>query len=120
MKYRGKCLQLVMVTGLFLTLLTGPAWAENIVKPDLSSAWSSTYGAIYWGKGWYGVTTKTIMGQLADENGKYVFRGSWGRTNNKRTGQVVFVFDSSTAFSGYWTEGKANKRTTWTGSGSCR
>ena len=30
MKYMVKCLQLVMVTGLFLTLLTGPAWAEPL------------------------------------------------------------------------------------------
>ncbi|MCW5520552.1 hypothetical protein J1N09_11920 [Aureitalea sp. L0-47] len=91
----------------------------DVPQPDLSCAWSSTYGKIHWGEGYYGSTTKTISGKLFKKEGVWVYEGTWGRTNSSRSGKVVFTFTSATSFKGYWTEGNSGKNTTWTGSGDC-
>lgn len=89
-------------------------------KPDLSCHWSSTYGNIYWGQGYYGSKTKTISGKLYQEGGTWYYQGTWGRTNGDRSGKVLFKFNSPTSFTGYWTEGNSTKETSWSGSGKCK
>ena len=91
----------------------------EVPKPDLSCPWSSSYGNIHWGSGYYGSKTRTISGKLAKEGGKWVYRGTWGRTNGSRTGGVVFTFNGANSFTGFWTEGSSGKQTKWTGSGKC-
>lgn len=95
-----------------------PAGAAG--RPDLSCAWSSRWGAIHWGEGWYGARNKTLRGQLRREGGRWVYRGTWGRTDSSRTGTVVFTFDSPTHFDGYYTYAGSSTRHGWSGSGDCR
>lgn len=91
----------------------------EVPKPDLTCCWSSTYGKICWGEGYYGTTTKTISGKLYQKEGVWIYEGNWGRTNSSRSGKVYFKFTSATSFTGYWTEGSATKQTKWNGSGDC-
>ncbi len=92
----------------------------EVPRPDISCPWTSAYGKIYWDEGYYGTKTNTISGELVEENGVWVYRGTWGRTNSSRSGQVVFTFDSAGSFEGYWAEGTSNRQTRWSGSGSCQ
>lgn len=94
--------------------------AATPARPDLSCAWSSRWGAIHWGEGWYGARHKTLRGQLRLEGGRWVYRGQWGRTNSSRSGTVVFTFDSPTHFDGYYTYAGSSTRHGWSGSGDCR
>lgn len=96
-----------------------PPRAAEAARPDISCPWSSSYGEIHWSDGWYGNRTKTLRGSLSREGDRWVFRGTWARTNGSRTGAVLFTFDSATSFRGYWTEGASGTQRTWTGSGSC-
>ena len=91
----------------------------EVPQPDLSCDWSSSYGTIYWSKGYYSSTTKTIEGKLYKKDGVWIYEGTWGRTNSNRTGKVYFKFSSATSFSGYWTSGSSTIQTKWTGSGHC-
>lgn len=92
----------------------------EVPPPDLSCPWPSTYGMIHWDAGYYGSKTKTLSGDLIQENGRWQYRGTWGRTNSARAGTVVFTFESPTSFSGYWIEGTSGKKTKWSGSGRCQ
>ncbi len=92
----------------------------EVPAPDLSCGWSSTYGTIYWDKGYYGNTSKTISGKLYNKDGSWIYEGRWGRTNSSRSGKVYFKFTSATSFTGYWTEGSSTKQTGWSGSGHCQ
>ena len=94
--------------------------AATPTRPDLSCAWSSRWGDIHWDEGWYGARHKTIRGQLRLEGGRWVYRGTWGRTNSSRTGSVVLTFDSPTHFDGYYTYAGSTSQHAWSGSGSCR
>ena len=91
----------------------------EVPRPDLSCAWSSTYGGIYWSKGYYGNETKTIRGKLAQENGIWVYRGTWGRTNSSKAGKVEFRFTSANSFTGFWTSNGSTTKYSWSGSGDC-
>lgn len=96
-----------------------PISDEATGKPDLSCAWSSNYGKIYWDQGYYGTTSKSISGELFLVDGKWVYKGTWGRKNSSRWGNVYFAFDTPTSFTGYWTEKDGTSQTRWTGSGQC-
>ena len=87
-------------------------------RPNLDCEWSSSYGAIHWREGYYGSRSKTLQGNLTNENGTWVYRGVWGRANSSRSGNVVFRFETATTFTGYWTEG-SGRETRWTGSSTC-
>lgn len=91
----------------------------EVPRPDLSCAWSSTYGGIHWGKGYYGNSTKTISGKLFQEGGVWIYRGTWGRTNSSRFGKVEFRFTSANSFTGFWTENGSTRKANWSGSGNC-
>ncbi len=88
-------------------------------RPDIACVWRSSYGEIHWSEGWYGNRTKTLRGSLRVEDGQWVYRGTWGRTDSPRSGAVVLTFDSPRTFRGYWTEGASGRQTSWTGSSSC-
>ena len=67
------------------------------------------------------VGNKTIQGQLQVENGRWTYRGRWGRANNpNHWGQVVLTFDSPTSFTGYYTrrDSPAPARR-WNGRATC-
>ncbi len=88
-------------------------------KPDLSCAWESSYGNIYWTEGYYQTTSKTLSGELYQKDGVWVYEGTWGRTSSSRWGKVFFQFTSANEFTGYWTEKDGSKKTEWTGKGEC-
>ena len=90
-----------------------------IGKPNLSCAWKSTYGNIYWGDGYYGSSSNTLSGELIQRGEKWVFEGTWGRVGSSRWGRVFFTFNSPTSFIGYWTEGEGTNQTKWEGTGEC-
>lgn len=91
----------------------------EVPRPNLSCSWSSTYGSIYWNRGYYGSESNTLSGSLNMEDGQWVYRGSWGRTNGTRSGDVVFVFTTANSFDGFWTESGSSQKTSWSGSGDC-
>lgn len=88
--------------------------------PNLSCVWSSNFGNINWQEGWYGNPTKTLSGDLHLENGRYVYRGTWGRTNSSSSGSVVFYFsENNRSFTGYYTRGTGTKEFNWSGQLDC-
>ena len=91
----------------------------EVPPPDLSCPWNSPFGKIYWNQGYYGNKTKTIRGKLKKVDGKWVYEGTWGRTNSNRSGKVRFTFNSATSFTGYYTHSTSTKQNAWRGSGSC-
>lgn len=100
----------------------GPGGSPDPVvagKPDLSCPWKSSYGDINWNEGYYSTRSKTIGGRLYQQNGQWVYEGTWGRSGSTRSGRVFFTFTSPTEFTGYWSEGSSNRQTKWTGSGQC-
>ena len=91
-------------------------------EPDYSQIWSSTYGDIHWGSGYYGNRTKTISrgnGQWDGTTNQYVAQGRWGRTTSDYSGGWRFTFDSVCSFTGvWWRDTDPSEEFGWTG--SCR
>ena len=82
----------------------GPAPTEAF-KPDLSRPWSSTWGDIHWGEGFYEIPNKTI--EIARQHwdgmeGVYIVEGRWGRQEGDEQGGYRFVFRSACRFEGRW------------------
>lgn len=109
---------------IFIVFATGSnvsnTTSTNTEKPNLSCAWSSSYGDIHWNEGYYSTTTKKISGRLFERNGTWFYEGTWSEINIvKSTGKVFFEFTSPTEFKGYWTEDGSSAQGNWTGSGNC-
>ncbi|MEY8849765.1 hypothetical protein AB9K26_13180 [Psychroserpens sp. XS_ASV72] len=101
----------------------GDTFSENpnTTSPNLNCNWSSTFGNINWQDGWYGNTSKTLSGTISFENGRYVYKGVWGRTNSSSSGQVVFLFSQDNrSFTGYYTRGNATRQYQWSGQLNCQ
>ena len=61
------------------------------------------------------------MIQTSIENGRYVYRGTWGRTNSSSSGQVVFYFsEDNRSFTGYYTRGNSTTQHQWSGQVNCQ
>lgn len=92
----------VILFPLLCVVLQSPATqAQDVTKPDLSKPWGSEYGIIYWNKGYYANSSKTLRGSLSkNSQDQWVYKGTWGRTNNDKHGELEFTFDTPYSFKG--------------------
>lgn len=93
--------------------------SDSTGKPDLSCAWNSTYGKIYWDEGYYSSKNKTFSGELFKKDGIWVYEGTWSRNGGSSQGRIFFEFNSVNEFTGYWTTKDGSGKTKWTGKGEC-
>ncbi|MGJ8562034.1 MAG: PAN/Apple domain-containing protein [Alphaproteobacteria bacterium] len=85
--------------------------------PDLSTAWDSTFGPIYWVGGYYGNSQKLLKGTL-DKKGR-IFTGKWGTMDNRQgpvfKGDVKFTFSQDLkSFTGTYVSTDGTKKA-WNG-----
>ncbi|RKQ69347.1 PAN domain-containing protein [Litorimonas taeanensis] len=90
------------------------------VMPDLTTAWDSSEGLIYWLGGYYQTPDKTLKGTLERHKAGYKFVGKWGRMDSQRgivpKGDVTLVFsEKGKSFTGTY-EKESGALGNWTGS----
>ena len=87
--------------------------------PDFSRVWSSNYGDINWGGGWYSIENNSISIAVPEWDAakqKYVTVGRWGRRNDPNTkGELTFTFDGPCAFTGEWWYSGSTQKAAWAG-----